>query len=263
MPAATSQDLLAMSKEFEQKWNFPNCISAVDGKHVRIFCPKSSGSQFFNYKDFFSVVLLAFVDANYKFVMVDIGSYGREGDSGIIEKSNLGKLIKNEEFYPPPRQVGEYLLPYVVVGDEAFKLSTHLMKPFPRHEGRADNKKAIYNYRLSRARRVSENSFALLSQVFRIFYTPIAVNPAVTDRLIMTACCLHNMLRDAFLEENGQCYFEVSNSEPLPTQNLVSFRASGGFANVKGFDVRDAFCDYFNTDSGSVNWQMKQVSKTD
>ena len=36
-----------------------------------------------------TVVLLAFVDANYKFVMVDIGSYGREGDSGIIEKSNL------------------------------------------------------------------------------------------------------------------------------------------------------------------------------
>lgn len=77
MPATTSQDFLAMAKEFEQKWNFPNCISAVDGKHVRIFCPRHSVSQFFNYKDFFSVVLLAFVDANYKFVMVDIGSYGR------------------------------------------------------------------------------------------------------------------------------------------------------------------------------------------
>lgn len=208
-------------------------------------------------------MLLAFVDANYKFVMVDIGSYGREGDSGILEKSNLGQLIKNEEFYPTPRQVGEHLLPYVVVGDEAFKLSIHLMKPFPRHEGRADSKKAIFNYRLSRARRVSENSFALLSQVFRIFYTPFAVNPAVTDCLIMTAGCLHNMLRDAFLEENGQCYFEVSNSEPLPTQNLISVRASGGFANVKGFDVKEAFCDYFHSDSGSVNWQMKQVSKTD
>lgn len=53
MPATTPQDFLAMSKEFELKWNFPNCISAVDGKHVRIFCPRNRVSQFFNYKDFF------------------------------------------------------------------------------------------------------------------------------------------------------------------------------------------------------------------
>lgn len=130
MPTPKKEHLIAKAKEFEEKWNFPNCIAAVDGKHVRIFCPGKSGSQFFNYKDFFSVVLLAFVDANYKFFMVDIGSYGKEGDSGIIQKSNIGKLIKNEEFYPPLRQVQENLvLPYVIVGDEAFKLSKHIINP--------------------------------------------------------------------------------------------------------------------------------------
>ncbi|KAK5637902.1 hypothetical protein RI129_000130 [Pyrocoelia pectoralis] len=247
MPTPTTEDLISLSKDFEDLWNFPNCISALDGKHVRIRCPASSGSQFFNYKEFFSIVLLAFVDANYKFVMVDIGSYGREGDSGILEKSNLGQLIRNEQFYPPPRTVGTTELPYVVVADEAFKLSKHLMKPFTRPE--------------ARARRVSENSFALLSQVFRVFYTPISVNPAVTDKLIMTACCLHNMLRDAYLEDNAQRYFELSNTEP--TQNLIPLRAGGGFANLEGFDIRHRFCDYFNSKSGSVYWQMTQVNKTD
>ncbi|XP_046684147.1 protein ANTAGONIST OF LIKE HETEROCHROMATIN PROTEIN 1-like [Homalodisca vitripennis] len=263
MPTPTTQDLLLLSKAFEELWNFPNCILAVDGKHVRISCPASSGSQFFNYKEYFSIVLLAFVDANYKFVMVDIGSYGREGDSGILEKSNLGGLIRNEQFYPPPRTVGTKELPYVIVGDEAFKLSMHLMKPFTRPEARTNKRKAVFNYRLSRARRVSENSFALLSQVFRVFYTPIAVNPGVTDKLILTACCLHNMLRDAYLEENGQCYFELSNSEPLPSQNMIPLRAGGGFGNLEGFDIRDRFCDYFNSKSGSVHWQMTHVNKTD
>lgn len=263
MPTPTTEDLISLSKDFEGLWNFPNCISALDGKHVRIRCPANSGSQFFNYKEYFSIVLLAFVDANYKFVMVDIGSYGREGDSGILEKSNLVHLLRNEQFYPPPRTVGTTELPYVVVADEAFKLSMHLMKPFTRPEARANKRKAVFNYRLSRARRVSENAFALLSQVFRVFYTPIAVNPEVTDKLIMTACCLHNMLRDAYLEETGKCYFEVSNTEPLPTQNLIPLRAGGGFGNLEGFGIRDRFCDYFNSKSGSVYWQMTQVNKTD
>lgn len=178
-------------------------------------------------------------DANYKFVMVDIGSYGREGDSVILEKSNLMQLIRNEQLYPPPRTVGTTELPYVVVADEAFKLSMHLMKTFTRPEARANKSKAVFNYRLSRARRVSENSFALLSQVFRVFYTPISVNAAVTDKLIMIACGLHNMLPDAYLEDNAQRYFELSNTEP--TQNLIPLRAGGGFANLEGFDIRQRF----------------------
>jgi len=77
-------------EEFSYKWNFPNYISAIDGKHVRIRSPSKSGSLFHNYKDFYSIVLLAMVDANYKFIVVDIGSFGKEGDSGIFLKSNMG-----------------------------------------------------------------------------------------------------------------------------------------------------------------------------
>lgn len=262
MPHPTAQDLLSLAKDFEDLWQFPNCISAVDGKHVRIFCPANSASRFFNYKHFFSVVLLAFVDANYKFVMVDIGSYGREGDSGILEKSNLGNIIKEEKFYPPPRTVGTTELPYVVIGDDAFKLSVNLMKPYTRPEARLNKRKAVFNYRLCRARRVSENAFGLLSQVFRVFYTPIAVNPEVTDSLIMTACCLHNMLRDAYLEGNGRCYYERSNTDP-PTQYFIPLRAGGGFGNLEGFDIREQFCNYFNSNSGSVHWQETQVNRMD
>lgn len=263
MPVPTTEHLLNRATEFSHKWNFPNCIAAVDEKHVRIFCPGKSGSLFYNYKDFFSIVLLAFVDANYKFLMVDIGSYGKEGEGGILAKSNLGKLIYDSTFYPPPSMLpnSDIIAPFVIVGDEAFRLSKHVMKPFTRNVALWDVNKTIFNYRLSRARRVSENAFALLSQVFRIFYLPIAVRPEVTDDLIMTACCLHNMLRDSFLEDNN-ILFRDANLHDVPTKNMIPLRATGGYANFEGFDVRDTFTRYFSQE-GLVSWQANIVNQTD
>lgn len=51
---------------FRNKWNFPFCVGAIDGKHVRIKCPWNSGSRHYNYKGYFSVVVLAVVGGDYK-----------------------------------------------------------------------------------------------------------------------------------------------------------------------------------------------------
>lgn len=112
---------------------------------------------------------------------------------------------------------------------------------------------------LPREGRVSEKAFALLGQVFRIFYLPIAVRPEVTDDLIMTACCIHNMLRDSFLEDNKPIPTEA-NLHDVPTKNMIPLRATGGFVNAQGFEIREAFTGYFTSPEGSLSWQETTVN---
>ena len=79
-------------KEFNQNWNFPQCIGAIDGKYVRIETPAKSGS-FYNYKGFYCMILLAICDAKYCFTVVDIGAYGRDNDAAILNASTFGDSI--------------------------------------------------------------------------------------------------------------------------------------------------------------------------
>lgn len=78
--------------------------------------------------------------------------------------ANLFKLPKPENV-----PMTEYELPYVLVGDDAFPLLTNLMKPYSRHS--LTKEELVFNYRLSKARRVVENTFGILANRFRILLT--------------------------------------------------------------------------------------------
>lgn len=66
-----------IAEDFFAKWQFPNCAGAIDGRHMQIQAHVNSGSEFFNYKKYFSLVLMASCDASYKFTWADIGQYGK------------------------------------------------------------------------------------------------------------------------------------------------------------------------------------------
>lgn len=80
---STDEEWKYISTRFEERWNFPHCIGALDGKHVNIQPPPNSGSHYYNYKGFNSIVLMALVDADLKFIYIDVGTNGRVSDGGV------------------------------------------------------------------------------------------------------------------------------------------------------------------------------------
>ena len=64
MPEPNEEIRRASEEVFKEKWNFPHCVAAIDGKHVRIQAHPHRGSEFVNYKKYHSVVLLALADAD-------------------------------------------------------------------------------------------------------------------------------------------------------------------------------------------------------
>ncbi|CAH1968889.1 unnamed protein product [Acanthoscelides obtectus] len=104
MPEPTKEEWYQIADTFQEKTDFPNCLGAVDGKHIHCVKPRSSGSKFFNYKKYFSVVLMAVANANLRFISIDVGAYGEEGDSTVFRDSTFGtKLYSGQLNIPAPK----------------------------------------------------------------------------------------------------------------------------------------------------------------
>ena len=254
----TADEWKSIAAKFEEKWNFPLCLGALDGKHVHIKAPPNSGSLYFNYKHTFSMVLMALVDANYKFIFADIGAFGKCSDGGIFSSCELGKGLANEalnipddEILPKAPQLGP--MPYVIVADEAFPLSNHIMRPFPGRKISEDRQ--VYNYRLSRARRVVENAFGILSARFRVLFTKIDAHPHVVRDIVKATCVLHNML------SNGITPAEPARQQSSnDTDGFLNLQRVGNKGSQTSIAIRDKFCSYFN-ENDRLTWQLDHVQR--
>nr|XP_022918520.1 putative nuclease HARBI1 [Onthophagus taurus] len=148
----TEEEWTTIAEGFEKLWNFPNCVGAVDGKHVQIIPPPGSGAYYYNYKGYNSLVLMAICNANYEFIMCDFGINGRIFDGGVIAHTKFYKKLKNGTLHLPDSvnpQNSQRQLPFVFIGDEAFALRSDFLKPYRQKDLNHDKK--IFKYRLARA----------------------------------------------------------------------------------------------------------------
>lgn len=251
MPELTKKDWIEVAEIYKKKANFPHCLGAIDGKHIRIRKPINTGSEYFNYKNYFSIVLMAVVDANYKFLIVDIGAYGKGSDSLVFQDSNFGQRLQRDELdLPQASIINGYngpVFPYVFLADEAFPLSNRIMRPYGGHNLSIDQR--IYNYRLSRGRRFVECAFGILANKWRLFHTPITLEPENVTHVVKAACVLHNFIRvrDGVNFEDATSYQDFHDVEfPNGTQRL-------------GRTVRDNFATYFMSPEGELPWQMSKI----
>lgn len=168
IPEPTEQDFLDIADKFHRRRNMPNCIGALDGKHIRIANP-GDGSLFYNYKGYHSIVLMAACDSDYKFTMVAVGSCGSESDGGIFNKCWFGKKLLRGRNHPEgslaipaPRPLpGQSVpFPFYLIGDNAFPLNENIMRQYTDRTATALQRQA--NKKMSSARMYIENSFGKL-----------------------------------------------------------------------------------------------------
>jgi hypothetical protein len=265
--AKTPAEWKAVADTFEARWQVPHALGALNGKHIRMQCPDKSGSLYFNYKRFFSIILMGLVDADYKFIYVDVGAYGGWSDAQVFNESKLKKKIEKKAMgFPPPDRLTDDNedTEYFMLGDDAFALMPWLMKPYPPpkpgHPMPRDQR--IFNYRLSRGRRIVENAFGILSSRWRCLHTTMMVHPDHAEMIVLACVCLHNLMRIRYptaqnnlLDANGEEGRVIPGTwrtEKLWVGLQVQKRQH---TTVRAKQQRDVLKNYFMSTAGKVPWQ--------
>lgn len=261
-----------MAADFRDIWNFPHVVGALDGKHVRITCPSGSGSLFFNYKKYYSLVMLGLVNAHCEFLYLFVGAEGRASDGGVWKKCKLYKDLNdpsNPLSFPGPDNVPgiEEAIPYYMVADDAFAMTPNLLKPYG-SKG-LSRKARVFNYRLSRSRMCVENTFRIMCTKFRIFRREIEMAPPGVEKVVQAAGVLHNMLR----RECGATYMptksidhETEELQRIPGRwrndneldNLQPSRTKNPTMCAKA--LRELLTDYFVRPGGELVGQYTRAN---
>ncbi|XP_050338627.1 uncharacterized protein LOC126765062 [Bactrocera neohumeralis] len=253
-PAPSEEVWANVADDFFLKWGFPNCLGAIDGKHVVVQAFPNHNSLTYNYKHTHSIILMAVADANYKFIMVDIGALGHNSDGGVFKSCRFGYKILH---HPADLKIGEGKLlpnsnevaPFVFLADEAFPLRRNIMLPYPgRNIMNLPQEEVIFNNHLSRARRVVENAFGIMASRFRIFRKPIIASKQTARNIVKATVCLHNWLREKSAPDDVCVHLQNIQREEQPI--LQSFlqpvmSSHSNHASQDAIAVRRMYTNYF------------------
>lgn len=202
---------------------------------------------------------MAIANANCEFIYCSVGTNGCISDGGVLNHTKFyEKLINNDLNIPKPTHLPQSnrVLEYVFVSDEAFAMRSDLIKPYNRYS--LNKERRIFNYRLSRARRIVENTSR-----FRIFHTSINLKVENIETVVLAYCALHNFLRKI----SPQSYTPPGS---MDSENIIDHSVELGERcdhermhnlqrNLRGQQlesakiVRENFTKYFNQE-GSVAW---------
>ncbi|GFR71021.1 hypothetical protein ElyMa_003802000 [Elysia marginata] len=256
----TKDSCIDVAENFQKKCNFPNVIEAVDGKHIRTKAPANCGSNFFNYKSFFSIGLQGVADLDLKFVAVEVGAFGKESDGGIFSRSQVKRILGTNTIQLPetaPSLPGsDIALPYFLIGDSVYPLQPYCMT---RISLNLTYERRIFNYRHSRARRCIECAFGVLAAKWRVLKTTIETRLETAEMIVLASVALHNAII---------CLEGIERSESdIEDWDDSSARTAAGCPHRTRFHgrpsyyatwVRDQLVGYF-TGAGKVSWQDNYV----
>lgn len=209
-------------------------------------------------------------DAEYKLLYFDVGRNGRFSDGGVFNRCNFGQaLTTNQLCLPPPKALPdrEIPVPYVLVADDAFAMRPNIMKPYAQRG--LTMLQRVYNYRLSRARRIIENVFGIMSARFRVLRKPIHLQPDKAKQVTLACCVLHNYLMTTNVTQYApSSSFDQYDAEgnvtsagewrtDQPDSTLFPLEALQKCTD-DAKEIQKEFAAYF-VDEGEVDWQYRHL----
>ncbi len=236
----TGEQLTNVINGFESTWNFPQCAGGIDGCHIPVQAPLMNHTDYYNRKGWYSIILQAVVDHRYIFRDVYCGWPGCVHDSRVLANSTLyeratdGQILNGEM-----RQLSGVDVPVMLVGDSGYPLTTWLMKPYT-FSGNLTPEQKHFNYRLSRARIVTENAFGRLKARWRRLLKQNDMDIQNATKVVVACCILHNVC-----EIHGDSFDEqwLEDSQAGELRDLPG-NASHQDDNMDAECIRDALVKY-------------------
>ncbi|XP_023212514.1 uncharacterized protein LOC111615319 [Centruroides sculpturatus] len=199
----------------------------------------------------------------------DVGAYGSDSATILslsafgssLLSNNIEKLnLPNEGKLPGTNTT----LPFAFVADSAFPLKLKLMRPYPGMN--LPEGESIFNYRLSRARRVIESAFGILASRWRIFHQSITASPDAVTKMVLCTVILHNfiMKHNSVPEYCPPNFVDQENipgdfwDEPSP--NWEPLQCGSRNSAQRAYSNQNALKEFF-TNKGHVSWQLGIVNR--
>ena len=135
---------------------------------------------------------MGLVDSNYRFIWGTCGYPGNSHDAIVFQSTKLWSDIRESEFLPHiAKDIGGVTVPPIVLGDSAFPFQTWLMKPFS--NAALTPKQRYFNYRLSRARMVTEGYYGQMKGRWRVTLRRNESSKEEVNTTTLACMVLHNI----------------------------------------------------------------------
>ena len=129
----SEEKMLDLMRCMDAEWQFTFSYAAIDGSHISIRCPPGgaeAAKEYYNFKNFYSVILVAIVNAKYRFIWGCFGYPGTLHDSMIFQSIELYSYLTSGTFQNMAQIEGSVMVPPILLGDGAFPFHPWLMKPY-------------------------------------------------------------------------------------------------------------------------------------
>ncbi|CAF2774815.1 unnamed protein product [Rotaria sp. Silwood2] len=219
---------------FFTKFDYPSCLGSLDGTHIQIKPPLGAEPDYYNYKKYHSVIMLATVNSDLLFTYINVGAPGRCNDSSVYSRCTLYDVVRNSIYNNYYIIENNVKICAHLIADSAFGLHSTLLKPYSERPN-MPKEECLFNYRLSRARSTVERAFGTMKNRFRCIHKKMDYDINNSIKIIKAIAIMHNICI-----MSGD-YSELDWNQPNPVYKKRMFNSQ----TIHGNLIRQALTAYF------------------